>query len=134
MRPSHRGGMSEHATDDPKHVPGTSVSPDFAALFGYRETDCVVLFSPAEQGYRCPIHGPVDLDTDGGLEWSQYSACLWCPDCDRDYPTALCTGFATDDVAVLDRAIEVFVSSIRQAVARSASTHHVAPCGHDDQD
>ncbi|MGO1406220.1 hypothetical protein [Agrococcus casei] len=45
------------------------------------------------------------------LHWSEYNSFLWCEQCDRDYPSALC---ATD----LDHAITVFLNSVESATKR----------------
>ncbi|MFC6714297.1 hypothetical protein [Branchiibius cervicis] len=104
--------------DPARHVAGTSTNTAFAQLLGYRQTGGIVLFSPGEQGYTCPVHAHPSGDRFDGLKWSEYNACVWCPVCDRDYPSALCTGLTCDDPAALERAIEVFISTVRDALRR----------------
>ena len=77
----------------------------------------VILFSPAERGYRCPKHdepGEQDDAVSGQLQWSEYNGFVWCPLCNRDYPSALCCG---ED---LDRAVEVYLDTVGQAVSGQA--------------
>lgn len=98
---------------------------------------------PVELGYQCPIHkrtmadaervtlhvreGQIvtDPDVPGLLEWSEYNCFLWCPECDRDWPSALCVPIdnpadsAFDCNAGPDDAIKVYLDTVEQAVARA---------------
>lgn len=102
-------------------MPGTSVNDRAEKLLGRRDDDGpigIVLFSPSEQGFRCPVHQRTaeqeyEVQT---LEWSEYNAFLWCELCDRDYPSALCCA-STDPL----RAIEIFLDTVENAVARAQS-------------
>ncbi len=111
------------STDQPDHLPGTSTNERAEQLLGRRETTTpdgrgiVVLFEPVEQDYMCPVHQRT-LDQEHEqqtLFWSEYRAFLWCELCDKDYPSALCC-------ADLDRAIEVFLDTVRDAQERAGAT------------
>ena len=96
----------------------TSTNDRAEQLMGRRDEDGpvgVILFSPAEQGYRCPVHTEQCINDDT-LHWSEYRAFLWCELCDKDYPSALC---CTD----IDRGIDVFLESVSDALIRSLARH-----------
>lgn len=101
------------------HVPGTSTNDRAERLMGRRDENGpigIVLFSPVEQGYQCPVHQRTleQEDENQTLEWSEHNAFVWCELCDRDYPSALCCA-STDS----QRAIEVYLDTVEQAVARA---------------
>lgn len=53
----------------------------------------VILFSPAEEGYHCPVckyKRVVKGEFDERLHWSEYNGFIWCRKCDKDFPSALC--------------------------------------------
>jgi len=59
-------------------------------IMGYRNQGhpgANALFCPAELGYACPICGEDHADA---LEWSEYTAFIWCPNCNLDIPSCLC--------------------------------------------
>lgn len=92
--------------------PDYSTNDRAGRIMGYRETDGVILFWPAEQGYQCPACGPRPID-DPALQWSEYRSFLWCETCHRDYPSALCS-------PDLDRGTDVFLSSVQDAIIRAS--------------
>lgn len=82
-------------------------------LLGFRDVKgaTVIINSPAEMGYRCPVclNKPDDgVNFDERLEWSEYNTFLWCPVCNFDYPTCLC---CTD----IDKAINIYLKCIEEA-------------------
>ena len=96
----------------------TSTSDRAEQLMGRRDEDRpvgVILFSPAEQGYRCPVHAEQRI-SDDTLHWSEYHSFLWCELCDKDCPSALC---CTD----IDCGIDVFLESVSDAFIRSLARH-----------
>lgn len=77
---------------------------------------------PCELGYRCPVHL---TDWDESLEWSEWAGHIWCPICDRDWPSVMCvdpTRVRDPDRtwihAGLDSVEQVLVAHVRQAVGR----------------
>lgn len=111
-----------------EHSPAFSTNERAERLMGRRDAAGPVgifLDWPVELGYQCPVLGHqqsvAEADaihiTEGGpnLHWSEYSSFVWCEQCNRDYPSALCTGLVTSDPAVLDRAISVYLDTIQQA-------------------
>lgn len=83
-------------------------------LMGSRP-DAVAIQEPSELGYRCPVCRNAPRlpggEPDPRLTWSEYNAFVWCEVCDRDYPSCLCLGD-------IETAIEVFLDSVEDAVAR----------------
>lgn len=63
----------------------------------------VILNSPAEEGYRCPVCRRKRL------EWSEYNGFIWCSVCNRDYPSCLC-------MPDIDRAINIYLSCVEEAM------------------
>jgi hypothetical protein len=49
---------------------------------------------------------------DERLHWSEYEAFIWCSICNVDYPSCMCLPVGCA------RAIEVFLNSVAEAVAR----------------
>lgn len=42
---------------------------------------------PCEIGYWCPI---CKIEWDEDLQFSEYNGFMWCPRCNKDYPSPLC--------------------------------------------
>lgn len=93
----------------------------------------VAIDEPCELGYHCPvckydhfIGGDEAGDYDERLYWSEYNGFVWCSVCNKDYPSALCLCLPDD----IDEAIDVFLSSVEEAVARVAKpvaiVNHIA--------
>lgn len=112
---------------------GIKVSKNEAAkgIMGYRNEGhpgACWIFAPAELGYACPICGLASLDR---LEWSEYAAFIWCPDCNLDMPSCLCVkGTALEPgpkrlakrrKAIL-KATEVFLETVEEVIKRSRKT------------
>lgn len=80
-------------------------NPTAARVVGKRADDYdsppVPINIPAEEGYHCPLcmylhEGPEGENGEPGelderLQWSEYRTFIWCSECERDYPSALCT-------------------------------------------
>lgn len=85
-----------------------SKCPRTEKAMGLRPLGLIPIDQPCELGYHCPVC-KYDLVIDGNyderLEWSEYNSFLWCHQCNRDYPSALC-------MPDIDRAIEIFLSTI----------------------
>ena len=65
----------------------------------------IIFDFPCELGYFCPV---CREDKDVSLQWSEYNGFIWCPRCDRDFPSAICT----DNI---DRAIEIYLTCVEDA-------------------
>ena len=63
----------------------TMTDEEIAEKYGRRETGAVSLFSPSEQGYRCPQRHRGDYIT-----WSEFNEHIWCYKCELDYPSKDC--------------------------------------------
>lgn len=83
---------------------------------------------PAELGYQCPIHKRTlrDEARHDPLQWSEYSGFLWCPECDRDWPSALCVPLDREPDpdrpwvnAGPEMAITIFLDTVAQACNRA---------------
>lgn len=107
-------------------------------VMGRRNFEGVIPFDlPPELGYECPVchvglrnteERPIrsieDYENpfhDVFLMWSEYEGFLWCPTCNRDYPSALCVPM--DGEPYLDRewvhhgpesAVNVFLSTVER--------------------
>lgn len=108
-------------------APDTEDNPDAARILGKRHEDVtgsvLVVNMPCEEGFHCPVciyPAVVDGEFDERLAWSEYRTMLWCHECERDYPSALCI------VGDPSRATQVYLSSVEQVVtARSAVARSV---------
>lgn len=88
-------------------------------VMGRRRTDVVFFDYPCELGYRCPVCA---VQWDEALEWSEYRGFIWCPRCDRDYPSCFCVPVNADpnperphDYAGWDDAVKVFLDIVQDA-------------------
>jgi hypothetical protein len=103
----------------PKEPPaGFSKNARAEELLGLRRTDCTAFDQPCELGYHCPVCQYPHMTSDhydGRLHWSEYESLVWCSVCNVDYPSCLCLPAGSA------RAIEVFLNSVGNAVARSAA-------------
>ena len=80
----------------------------------YTKGSTVIINSPAEMGYRCPVclNKPDNgVDFDERLEWSAYNSFLWCSTCNKDFPTVLCQ-------PDIDKAINIYLKCIEDAPKR----------------
>lgn len=111
---------------------GFSVNERAERLLGRRDANGpigIFLDWPVELGYQCPVLGHQQTEADitvlvpPTLHWSEYNAFLWCEKCNRDYPSALCTGLSTDDPAQLERAIDVYLDTIENTIRRAILAH-----------
>lgn len=70
----------------------------------------IILFSPAEQGYHCPVckykHSKTNYDE--RLEWSEYNGFIFCYVCNKDYPSCLC-------MPDIDKAIDIYLDTVKEA-------------------
>lgn len=92
-------------------------------IVGKREPiNGIILFSPAEEGYHCPVCKyeiwSEDERLDERLHWGEYNGFLWCEVCNKDYPSAIC---AVD----VDKAIDIFLATVENAIARDRITSRV---------
>ena len=89
-----------------------SVNKDAESIVGKRiPIDAIILFSPAEEGFHCPVckyELVVNGETDERLHWGEYNAFLWCEACNKDYPSAIC-------MPDIDRAINIYLSAVKDA-------------------
>lgn len=53
-------------------------------MFGFRPTDCIILFDAMELGWVCP------KDKNHRITWSEFKDHVWCYQCKKDYFTLLC--------------------------------------------
>lgn len=96
-------------------------------VMGKRRTDVVFFDYPCELGYRCPACKR-EGEWDELLEWSEYEGFIWCPECNRDYPSCFCVPVdAQPDperdyvYAGWDGAIKVFLDIVASAKKKDES-------------
>lgn len=70
-------------------------------VMGFRQAGCVILDSPFEMGFCCPV------DRNHGVTWSEYKAFIFCYGCNKDYPSVVCC-------ADIDEATKVFLDIIEE--------------------
>lgn len=95
-------------------------------VMGKRGTAVVFIDYPCELGYRCPVCKR-EGERDELLEWSEYEGFIWCPECNRDYPSCFCVPLdAQPDperphvYAGWAEAIDVFLDIVQSAKKRTA--------------
>jgi hypothetical protein len=111
---------TKYDRDNPPHKEGTSVDKRAEELLGRRHGG-IPIFTPAEQGYACPICGN---ESNEELHFSEYNAMLWCKRCDIDIPSCLCVKRYTPNIKApvmnkkdrVLRAKELFLESVYVAV------------------
>lgn len=114
--------MSEYSTNDrAEELMGRRLTPE------QEQAGVIAIDYPVELGYQCPIHkrSLADEARHDLLQWSEYNGFLWCPECDRDWPSALCVPLdANPDPdrpwmnAGPDAAIDVFLDTVADACNR----------------
>jgi len=122
LRKSFEGLAAAQVVQADMPAPDAEDNPDAARILGKRHEDVtgsvLVVNMPCEEGFHCPVcvyPAVVDGEFDERLAWSEYRTMLWCHECERDYPSALCI------VGDPSRATQVYLSSVKQVVAaRSA--------------
>lgn len=108
-------------------VTGFSVNERAERLMGRRltpaqeKTGVVAFDMPCELGYQCPV---CQAEMDEKLQWSEYRGFLWCAECNRDYPSALCVPMVGEKRAEWvnvgpDDAVNVYLDTMEQAVTRA---------------
>jgi hypothetical protein len=80
-------------------------------IVGKRNIRGLIFDQPCELGYHCPVC-KYDLvvagNYDGRLDWSEYNGFMWCRECNKDYPSALCQ-------PDIDKAIETYLNCVLNA-------------------
>jgi hypothetical protein len=79
-----------------------STNEEAEKLVGKRETSGLAIDQPCELDYFCPCNKY------HRMEWSEYNGFVWCENCNKDFPSCLCT-------KDIDKAIDVYLSCIREA-------------------
>lgn len=117
--------MSDYSTNDrAEELMGRRLTPE------EEQTGVLPFDYPVELGFQCPIHKRT-LDDDAEypmLQWSEYNAFLWCSECDRDWPSALCVPLDAEPDperdwynAGPDMAISVYLDTVADACNRALS-------------
>lgn len=114
--------MSEFSTNErAEQLMGRRLTPEQDAHGGVMAIDY-----PVELGFQCPVHKRTMADEADHplLQWSEYNAFVWCPECDRDWPSALCVPInAVPDRGWVnagpDAAINVYLDTVADACNRA---------------
>jgi len=77
----------------------TSKNERVKKIVGLRQLKGQPIDFPGELGFLCPFR------SNHFLEWSEYNGFLWCADCDRDMPSAIC-------MPKIEKAIEIYLDCI----------------------
>ena len=112
----------------------TSTNERAESLMG-RRSGGFPIDQPCELGFRCPVCLVPAMDHDGEpndlLQWSEYNGFLWCPECDKDYPSALCIDLSGSVVknkpwvnSGIDDAIQVFLDTTEGAIFNHEKETH----------
>ena len=69
--------------------------------------DAIPFDFPEGLDFECPICGCIE-----GLDWSEYHALIWCPKCNKDYPSCFCKEDMDEKIKLFLEVVEEYKNDV----------------------